>query len=110
MSRLVVGNIYADPPTLTVTPASLLAYISDNGYRRSETVNDPGEFAVRGGIVDLFPAGAELPLRCDFFGDDLESLRSFDPLTQMSLEKSGAVTLLPMSEQRLPQPVRCCPW
>ena len=85
-------------PAGGVTPASLLAYLSDNGYRRSETVNDPGEFAVRGGIVDLFPAGAELPLRCDFFGDDLESLRSFDPLTQMSLEKSGAVTLLPMSE------------
>lgn len=50
---------------------TLRGYLGGNGYSRAETVGEPGEYALRGGIVDLFPPGEELPLRLDFFGDDL---------------------------------------
>ena len=72
-----------------------------NGYTRSETVNEAGEFAVRGGIIDLFPPGAAQPLRVDFFGDDVESIRAFDPLTQRSSDKVAAIDLKPVGEFRL---------
>ncbi len=85
----------------TIKPESLVAYLSNNGYTRSETVNEAGEFAVRGGIIDLFPPGASQPLRVDFFGDDIESIRAFDPLTQRSSDKVAAIDLKPVSEFRL---------
>ena len=72
-----------------------------NGYGRTETVRDPGEFAVRGGLVDLFPAGEEQALRLDFFGDEIESVRRFDPATQRSIDRIDGFTLLPASETLL---------
>lgn len=68
------------------------------GYFRTGTVMDKGEFAVRGGIVDLFPAGHSRPIRLDFFGDTLESIRSFDPATQRTATKVDKLVLLPVSE------------
>ncbi len=62
----------------------LQGFFRNNGYIRTDTVREPGEYAVRGGIVDLWPSGAATPIRLDFFGDTLESLRGFDPLTQRS--------------------------
>jgi transcription-repair coupling factor (superfamily II helicase) len=62
----------------------LTALLQSNGYSRTDTVHDAGEYAVRGGIVDLYPGGAKEPLRLDFFGDEIETLRSFDPATQRS--------------------------
>src|SRR3546814_13229012 len=56
-----------------------------NGFSRVDTVADQGEFAVRGGILDLFPAGEETGLRVDFFGDEIESIRRFDPADQRRL-------------------------
>jgi len=76
----------------------LLTCLARNGYRRSGTVVEPGDYAVRGGIIDIFPTGAELPLRLDLFGDELEAIRGFDPLTQRSLAKVERIDLLPMSE------------
>jgi transcription-repair coupling factor (superfamily II helicase) len=76
----------------------LLAFLAQNGYQRTETVREAGEFAVRGGIVDLFPSGEAEPLRLDFFGDTLDGIRSFDPLTQRSTGKRDAIALKPMSE------------
>jgi transcription-repair coupling factor (superfamily II helicase) len=70
---------------------------------RTDTVRDSGEFAVRGGIVDLFPAGAPEPLRLDFFGDQLDAVRRFDPVTQRSTEKLTGVELKPVSEVLLDQ-------
>ena len=69
----------------------LQSFFRNNGYFRTDTVREPGEFAVRGGIVDLYPAGAAQPIRLDFFGDTLESLRSFDPLTQRSIPGTPAL-------------------
>ena len=52
-----------------------------NGFNRASTVREPGDYAVRGGIIDLFAPGMDEPVRLDFFGDTLESIRSFDPET-----------------------------
>ena len=57
----------------------LRQFLAANGYTSAGTVREPGEFAVRGGIVDLFPPGYDAPLRLDFFGDEIESIRVFDP-------------------------------
>src|SRR5271166_4046935 len=76
----------------------LQSFFRNNGYIRTDTVREPGEFAIRGGIVDLYPAGAAEPLRLDFFGDTLESIRSFDPLTQRSTGKVDQAALRPVSE------------
>jgi transcription-repair coupling factor (superfamily II helicase) len=63
---------------------TLLSFLAENGFSRSSTVVDPGDYAVRGGIVDLFPPGSDSPVRLDFFGDTLETIRSFDPQSQRS--------------------------
>jgi transcription-repair coupling factor (superfamily II helicase) len=72
-----------------------------NGYVRLDTVNDAGEFAVRGGLVDLFPSGAEQALRLDFFGDEIESVRTFSPEDQRTTGRVDGFTLLPASETLL---------
>ena len=80
----------------------LAALLQANGYVRTETVRDAGEFAVRGGLVDLYPSGEEHALRLDFFGDEIESVRSFDPATQRTTGNvEGGFTLLPASETLL---------
>lgn len=76
----------------------LIGYFARNGYGRSDTVREPGEFALRGGIVDVFPTGSTEPLRLDFFGDVLETLRSFDPMTQRSTGTVDQVVFKPVSE------------
>jgi transcription-repair coupling factor (superfamily II helicase) len=76
----------------------LQSFFRNNGYLRTDTVREPGEFAIRGGIVDLFPAGAAQPLRLDFFGQTIESIRRFDPLTQRSTGVASEATLCPVSE------------
>src|SRR5215510_5097651 len=63
----------------TVDVAALTRYLGENGYGRADTVMEPGEYAVRGGLIDLFPPGTAEPLRLDLFGDVLETIRSFDP-------------------------------
>ncbi|MES2444609.1 MAG: transcription-repair coupling factor [Pseudomonadota bacterium] len=79
----------------------LIGLLTANGYVRLDTVNDAGEFAVRGGLVDLYPSGAEQPLRLDFFGDEIESVRTFDPANQRTTGRTDSFTLLPASETLL---------
>ena len=88
-------------PGERIETAHLLTMLSANGYVRTDTVRDPGEFAVRGGIIDLFPSGEPGPLRLDFFGDEIETLRRFDPATQRTTENVAGITLLPASETLL---------
>lgn len=76
----------------------LTAFLARNGYQRVGTVIEPGDFAIRGGLLDMFPPGHERPVRLDFFGDELESIREFDPVTQRSLEKQSALSLVPATE------------
>ena len=68
------------------------------GFERVSTVNEPGEFAPRGGILDFFPAGRSTPVRLDFFGDEIESIKSFDPLTQRTDQPIKGVVLGPVHE------------
>ena len=80
---------------------TLTGFLARNGYARTGAVMEPGEYAPRGGLVDVFPPGQPAPLRIDFFGDDVESIRRFDPLTQCSTDRVGRVALQPVSELRL---------
>ena len=68
------------------------------GYVAVETVASRGEFAVRGSLMDIFPMGSETPVRVDLFDDEVESLRTFDPETQRTLERTERITLLPARE------------
>jgi len=80
---------------------ALVTFLEQNGYRRTGTVVEPGEYAVRGGIVDVYPSDREQPVRVDFFGDTVETLRAFDPVTQRSLSRIDRVPLQPVSEALL---------
>ncbi len=79
----------------------LIRLLQDNGYSRADTVADRGEYAVRGGIVDLFPSGESEGLRLDFFGDEIESIRRFDPTDQRTTGRIDGFTLLPAAETLL---------
>lgn len=81
----------------------VVAFLSGNGYERTDTVREAGEFAVRGGIVDLFAPDGGQAVRIDFFGDEVESLRVFDPVTQRSKSHIPALTLSQASEIILTQ-------
>ena len=85
-------------PGMTIGHESLAALLQRQGYGRADTVVDHGEFAVRGSIVDIFPSSLDEGLRLDFFGDELESLRLFDPATQRSTGRLDSHLLLPASE------------
>lgn len=60
----------------------LTRFLVSNGYNRTGTVREPGEYAIRGGIIDIFPSDRDMPLRLDLFGDEIEEIREFDPLSQ----------------------------
>ncbi|MEM7240223.1 MAG: transcription-repair coupling factor, partial [Pseudomonadota bacterium] len=76
----------------------LITWLTGMGYNRASTVIEAGDFAVRGGIIDIFPPGERNPVRLDFFGDVLESARRFDAESQRTLETIGRVELAPASE------------
>ena len=80
---------------------ALERYFAANGYVRASTVSERGEFAVRGGVVDVYPPGFAEPVRLDMFGSELESIRTFDPETQRSTGQMKAVSLAPVSEALL---------
>ncbi len=96
-----VGALVLEPGG-ELDPADLARRLVDRGYRRVALVEVPGEFAIRGGIVDLFPLGADQPLRVELFGDTIESLRAFEADTQRSLGEVSryALSLLAVGEFR----------
>ncbi|MDQ1255620.1 MAG: hypothetical protein QG656_212 [Candidatus Hydrogenedentes bacterium] len=79
----------------------LLAKLIEMGYVRELMVEQRGEMSVRGGIFDIFPISSELPIRIEFFGDEIESIRRFEPETQRSVARIDAVQILPRSEKDL---------
>ncbi len=94
----LAGETLRASPGEALPADRLMAYLTAHGYHRTGTVREPGEYAVRGGLVDLFPPGAPDPLRLDFFGDDLESIRSFDAMSQRSKADAAALVLKPVNE------------
>ncbi len=96
--KVIASSAFAAEPGETVSIDNLAGYLAANGYTRASTVREAGEFAVRGGLVDLYPPGAEEPMRLDFFGDTLESVRSFDAATQRTTRQLSGVKLAAATE------------
>lgn len=96
-----VGSVLGVAPGGGISPDHLTAFLADHGYIRTGMVREPGEFAVRGGIIDVFPTGETDPLRLDYFGDELERIRVFDPATQRTTGEHGPLTLKVVSEAPL---------
>ncbi|MEO7240419.1 MAG: transcription-repair coupling factor, partial [Sphingomicrobium sp.] len=80
---------------------ALIGQLNALGYQRADAVAEAGEYAVRGSLIDVFPAGEPSALRLDFFGDEIESLRRFDPADQRSTDRAQGFTLMPASEALL---------
>ena len=81
-----------------ITPLDLIEWLEEQGYEPEAQVTQKGEIALRGGIVDFLPLTSPWPVRLEFFGDELESLRHFDPLTQISREEISEITIPPAGE------------
>ena len=93
--------------SLSVVPGNVLAmdgitgWLELNGFIRASTVREPGDYAVRGGIIDLYAPGMAEPVRLDFFGNTLETIRSFDPESQRTTDQLRALDLVPVAEFQL---------
>ena len=81
-----------------INPLDLVEWLEDQGYEPEAQVNGKGEIALRGGILDIFAPTCPWPVRLEFFGDELDSIREFDPISQLSKEMLEAVTLPPAGE------------
>ena len=89
---------YEITPGIDIDPQALANTLVAGGYEPADPVDAHGEFARRGGILDVFPAGEELPIRIEFIGDTVESIRRFDPGTQRSVETLERFGLVPVRE------------
>jgi transcription-repair coupling factor (superfamily II helicase) len=85
-------------PGQDIDPADLASRLVDAGFSREDPADQHGEFAVRGGIVDVFPAAATHPVRLEFIGDTIESLRTYDPSTQRSIAAIDQVSIIPLRD------------
>jgi transcription-repair coupling factor (superfamily II helicase) len=95
---MIAGAAFSVKVGGRVDIAAMQRFFAQSGYSRAETVREAGEFAVRGGIVDLFPPGFEEPVRLDLFGDEVEKIRSFDPLSQRTTGERKGISLQSMAE------------
>jgi transcription-repair coupling factor (superfamily II helicase) len=98
---LVARQSLAAAPGNAIPMQRIIDWLELNGFLRASTVREPGDYAVRGGIVDLFAPGMDAPVRLDFFGDTLESIRSFDAETQRTSGQLRALSLVPVAEFQL---------
>ncbi len=97
----IAGDTFSAAPGNAVDMDALMQWLETNGFTRASTVRDAGEYAVRGGILDLFAPGMAQPVRLDFFGDTLETIRAFDPESQRTIGPLRGLDLVPMSEVQL---------
>ena len=86
-----------------IPPENIVDSLISGGYRKEDVVTLPGEFAVRGDILDIFPAGELSPIRIEFFGDVVEKMRVFAPETMISIREVDACTIVPKSDVLLPR-------
>ena len=107
LSQRVPARDFTATHALSVAPGNVLGmagvvnWLELNGFMRASTVREPGDYAVRGGILDLFPPGLDMPVRFDFFGDSLETIKTFDPQTQRSETPLSQLDLVPVAEFQL---------
>ena len=103
-------SLGTDPEKLGTDPikfGEICEKLATFGYNRVPMVEQVGDFSVRGGIVDAWSPGEEFPIRAEFFGDDLESIRTFDAATQMSIERIDKAALLPAGSKDEEQDKQC---
>ena len=94
----IAGNSFVYRSGETLDTGALRRQLQLAGYNHVDTVREHGEYTVRGALIDVYPMGASLPVRIDLFGDEIESLRRFDPETQLTTEKVPSIELLPGRE------------
>jgi transcription-repair coupling factor (superfamily II helicase) len=99
--EFVATHALSVAPGNVIGMAGIIEWLELNGFTRASTVREPGEYAVRGGILDLYPPGMDMPVRFDFFGDALETIRSFDAQTQISETQLRGLDLVPVAEFQL---------
>src|SRR3954471_15579679 len=99
-SQVATQSLSAAPGNV-LDMASIISWLELNGFSRASTVREPGDYAVRGGIIDLYAPGMAEPVRLDFFGDTLETIRSFDPETQRTTDQLRGLDLVPVAEFQL---------
>jgi transcription-repair coupling factor (superfamily II helicase) len=97
----VAGGVQSAAPGDNIGMEALTRWLENNGFSRTATVREAGEYALRGGILDLFAAGADEPVRLDFFGNTLESIRAFDIDSQRTTGERQRIELTPVSEMVL---------
>src|SRR5205814_8423680 len=85
-------------PGQDIAPTDLAELLVDAGFTRDDPADEHGEFAGRGGIVDVFPAGETHPVRLEFIGDTIETLRTYDPATQRSIAPIDQITIIPLRD------------
>ena len=85
-------------PGHDISPTDLADLLAAAGYTRQDPVDEPGEFCVRGGVVDFYPADAARPIRLEFVGDTIESIRTYDPATQRSTGGLDQAAIVPLTE------------
>src|SRR6185369_8045022 len=101
-SRNFVGtHALSVAPGNVIGMQGVIEWLELNGFVRASTVREPGDYAVRGGIIDLYPPVMAEPVRLDFFGDTLETIRSFDPESQRTTDQLRALDLVPVAEFQL---------
>ena len=96
--RRLLGAALDLKPGQEIAPTDLAELLVDAGFNREDPADQHGEFAVRGGIVDIFPAGEAQPVRLEFIGDTIESIRRYDPATQRSVESIDQVTVCTLQD------------
>jgi transcription-repair coupling factor (superfamily II helicase) len=90
-------------PGVEIDPHGLAEILVNGGYERQDPVDEHGEFSLRGGILDVYPAGEAAPVRIEFIGDSVESIRRFDPGTQRSIETLDQFQIIPVREGGAPE-------
>ncbi|MDB4078867.1 transcription-repair coupling factor [Amylibacter sp.] len=95
---IVSNNSFVVIVGRTINVKELRSYFSKMGFVQTPTVTEPGDYAIRGGIIDVFPPGEVGPVRMDLFGDELESARRFDPVTQRTVQNLDRIEFAPVSE------------
>ena len=107
ISELITDRSYIREHTLVLkknemlSPDKLADRLLEMRFDRVDFVYEPGQFSVRGGIVDVYSFSEEYPVRADFFGDEISSLRFFDPASQISVSEREKVTILPNVQDRM---------
>ena len=94
----MLGASLALKPGQDISPVDLAELLVDAGFTREDPADEHGEFAIRGGIADIFPAGDTHPVRLEFIGDTIETLRTYDPSTQRSIAPIDQVAIVPLRD------------